>query len=301
MARKRIILLVGPTAVGKSSLALHCAPRLDAEIVTADSMQVYRGMDIGTAKPGPRERDLVLNPDESFDAARYQREADRSIGDILARGRTALVVGGTGLYIRALLRGLFHDPSAKREMKWEAKALYYRQLGSHPHKILSKVDKSAADRIHPSDVVRAQRALDVFLRTGRSITDHQDMHSFQENRYSALMIGLTRDRSELYRRINCRVDEMMRTGLLEEVLGLIRQGYSVGLPSMRGLGYRHMVGVLTGKTRREEAVETLKRDTRRYAKRQYNWFYRQESPTWFSYPFPQEEILATIREFLDSV
>lgn len=305
MSRKKILALVGPTGVGKSSLALRLAPVLNAEIISADSMQIYRGMDIGTGKPTARERGEVphhlvdcVNPDEPFHAALYQKLADRAIEDISGRGKTTMVVGGTGLYVKVLLHGLFEDSGANRFSNWKEKLIYYSSLGEDPYRILQEMDPEAAGRIHPNDRVRAQRALEVMIRTGKSITDFQRFHGFRQDRYEALVIGLTMDRDRLFDRIDARVDDMLRRGLLEEVRSLLEKGYSPDLPSMQALGYRHMAGVITGSLDISEAVRMLKRDTRRYAKRQYTWFRHQQKVSWFVAPFPYERILETIRAFL---
>lgn len=308
MDPKRIFVLVGPTAVGKTSLALQLAPELNAEIVSADSMQIYRGMDIGTSKPTAEERRRVahhlidvVDPDESFHAVQFQGGADRAIEDIHARGKTAMIVGGTGLYVKVLLHGLFEDPSVNKFDRWEEKLYYYSSLSDKPHKILESLDPAAAQRIHPNDHVRARRALEVFLRTGKSITDLQKQHGFKQDRYRALIMGLTMDRERLFNRIDARVDEMLRAGLLEEVGALMTRGYSPHLPSLRSLGYRHMTKVIAGELEVSEAVRLFKRDTRRYAKRQYTWFNNQEKTEWLSAPFGAEGILETIRAFLRSV
>jgi tRNA dimethylallyltransferase len=308
MDPKRIFVIVGPTAVGKTSLALQLAPELNAEIVSADSMQIYRGMDIGTSKPTAEDRRRVahhlidvVDPDESFHAVQFQEEADRAIEDIHARGKTAMIVGGTGLYVKVLLHGLFEDPSVNKFDKWEEKINHYRLLGETPHKTLESLDPAAAQRIHPNDDVRARRALEVFLRTGKSITDLQTQHGFKQDRYKALIMGLTMDRERLFERIDARVDEMVRAGLLEEVRALMARGCSPDLPSMRSLGYRHMTKVIAGEMEMSEAIRLFKRDTRRYAKRQYTWFKNQEKMEWLTAPFGAGGILETIRAFLRSV
>jgi tRNA dimethylallyltransferase len=308
MSPKRIVALVGPTGVGKSSLALRLAPALNAEIVSADSVQIYRGMDIGTGKPTTRERREVAHhlidcvaPDEPFHAAHYQKRADRAIEDVSGRGKTVMVVGGTGLYVKVLLHGLFEDSRAERFSNWKEKLIYYESFGEDPHRILKEMDPEAAGTIHPNDRVRAQRALEVMLRTGKSIIDLRKLHGFRQHRYEALVIGLTMDRERLFERIDARVDGMVRQGLLEEVRSLISKGYSPDLPSMQALGYRHMAGVLAGDVGMPEAVRMLKRDTRRYAKRQYTWFRHQQKVSWFEAPFPLERILETIRAFLEGM
>jgi len=302
--RGRIVVLVGPTAVGKTSRALQLAARFSAEIVSADSMQVYRGMDIGTAKPTAAERAAavhhlidIVSPDQAFDAKRFQRAADRAVAQIRERGRMPLVVGGTGLYVKALLHGLFHDPGGGGGGAWAPRVEAYRRLGEEPHAALLRVDPAAALAIHPNDRVRAQRALDVFLRTGASITAHRAGHRFREDRYEALVVGLRMERESLSRRIDLRVKAMVRRGLLEEVAGLLRQGFSADLPPMQSLGYRHMQTVLSGSASLEEARELLARDTRRYAKRQMTWFQHQESVTWFDASDPPEGMYERIQAF----
>jgi tRNA dimethylallyltransferase len=212
-----------------------------------------------------------------------------------------MMVGGTGLYVKALLHGLFEDPSVEKFGKWEEKLRHYKFLGEEPHTTLESLDPAAARRIHPNDHVRARRALEVFLRTGKSITDLQKEHGFQQDRYQTLTIGLTMDRERLFERINKRVDEMVRSGLEEEVRTLMARGYSPDLPSMRSLGYRHMTKVITGELEMAEAVRLFKRDTRRYAKRQYTWFRNQEKVEWLEASFEEKRILKTIRAFLRAV
>lgn len=305
-AGKKIVVLVGPTAVGKTPLSLGIAARWNTEVVSADSMQIYRGMDIGTAKP--TEEDLrrvshhlidVVDPDEAYNAARFQDEADRVIEDIHQREKIPLVVGGTGLYIKALLHGLFPEPMARRNPTWKSKLEAYRRLGDDPYQRLLSEDPEAAQKIHPNDFVRAQRALEVVLRTGKSITAFQQKHEFLMYRYNACLIGLTMDRERLYQRIDERVDRMIRKGLPEEVRGLMERGYTPDLPSMLGLGYRHMVLVLQGKRALSEGIRLLKRDTRHYAKRQMTWFKNQEKVNWYTDADPDRGIFNAIQRFLD--
>jgi len=283
----RILVLVGPTAAGKTRVSLEIAQSLDVEIVNADSMQVYRGMDIGTDKPGPRERASVahhlidiLDPDQAYSAARFQADADQAIRQILSRNRVPLVVGGTGLYIKALLHGLFPEVRGRGTARWEERLGDLRRLGENPYARLSVLDPGSAARIHPNDYVRAQRALEVFLKTGRSIDCFRAAHGFRENRYQALLVGLKTDRHRLNRRIHERVDRMIRRGWLEETRGLLEKGYAADLPAMRSLGYRHLVRVLRAEVSLEESREDIERDTRRYAKRQMTWFLNQEKVEW---------------------
>ncbi len=277
MDENRILVLSGPTATGKTGAALSLARLFPLEIVNADSMQVYRGMDIGTAKPSPDvRREIahhlvdVADPDEPYNAGRYVAEAERAILGIRSRGRFPLVVGGTGLYIRALLRGLDPLPSnpsvrARLAGRWEengGKALYGE---------LMRVDPASAARIHPRDKVRVVRALEVAEIMGEPASARKGCWSAGRNRYRVLFLVIMIDRAELYQRIDSRVDDMFREGLVEEVRGLLAKGYGRGLSSMGALGYRHVLSHLLDGVSLEKAVGQMKQDTRRYAKRQITW------------------------------
>jgi tRNA dimethylallyltransferase len=268
-------------------LALELADRWGGEIVSADSMQVYRHMDIGTAKPTPDERKRiphhlldVVNPDEPFDASLYIRLANGIIDDLQREERPVFVVGGTGLYIRALFGGLIAGPGAdvvlrrelKREMNHSGKAHLYQRLRTK--------DPRAADRIHPHDGVRIIRALEVLELTGRSIVDHQQEHLFQEAPYKVLRIGLCLDRERLNDRIERRTDRMIAEGFAEEVRRLLSMGYEESLKPMQSLGYRNMVSFLAGRQSLGDAIRQIKRDSCRYAKRQMTWFAADREIGW---------------------
>jgi tRNA dimethylallyltransferase len=265
---------------------LSVAERLNAEIVCADSRQVYRGMDIGTAKPTPAERMCVqhhlLNlvaPDEVYSAGRYGRDAGACLDALHARGARALVVGGTGLYLRALLWGLCDGPAADPELRraWLERE---RQEPGAVYRRLSDVDPASATAIHPNDWSKALRAVEVFELTGTPLSTTQHAHGFRAPRYPAVIVGLRRDRANLYRRINARVDAMAEAGLVNEVAGLMRQGYGSDAPGMRAVGYRQLVGALNGAYDLTEAIRLIKRDTRRYAKRQMTWFAPDPTVRW---------------------
>ncbi|MBM4465368.1 MAG: tRNA (adenosine(37)-N6)-dimethylallyltransferase MiaA [Chloroflexi bacterium] len=282
-----LIVLVGPTAVGKTRLALRLAQEFDGEIVSADSRQVYRGMDIGTAKPTLEERRRVphhlidvLAPDETFTLAQYQELAYQAIGDILARGRVPFLVGGTGQYVRAVVEG-WGIPRIPPNEKLRAKL--YRQAEAEGeealHARLWEVDPAAAQRIDPHNVRRVIRALEVYLETGQPISELQRK---KPPPYRILHIGLTMERQELYRRIDQRVDRMIEEGLVEEVRRLVERGYGYDLPSMSGLGYQQIGLYLRGLVSMEEAVQLIKRHTRRFVRHQYNWFRLDDANThWF--------------------
>ncbi len=284
---KPILIIAGPTAVGKTDASILLAQELDAEIVSADSMQIYRGMDIGTAKPTKEQRKLVYHhmidiaaPDQPYSVGDYLRDARAAIDGIIASGGTPIVVGGTGLYIRALMKGLFHGPPADLELREQ---LLLREGEGEPgilYSDLVKVDPEAAVKIHPNDLRRTVRALEVYYLRDRKLSDFQREHSFQDRPYRFRLLFLVRSRSELYPRIEQRVDQMIGAGLEAEVRALMEQGYIPGLSSMQGLGYKHFLDCFLGKTSREEAVALLKRDTRRYAKRQFTWFRREPEAVW---------------------
>ncbi len=286
-SEKPIIIIAGPTAVGKTDASILLARELGAEIVSADSMQIYRGMDLGTAKPTREQRKLVYHhmidivaSDQPYSAGDYLRDARAAIDGILASGGTPIVVGGTGLYIRALTRGLFHGPPADLELR---ERLLLREAEGEPgilYSDLVKVDPEAAVKIHPNDLRRTIRALEVYYLREKKLSVFQQEHSFQDRPYRFRLLFLVRSRSELYLRIEQRVDQMIAMGLEAEVKTLMEQGYRPGLSSMQGLGYKHFLDYFLGKTSREEAVALLKRDTRRYAKRQFTWFRREPDAQW---------------------
>jgi tRNA dimethylallyltransferase len=290
MKEKKIILVCGPTGVGKTGFAIDLATRVDAEIIGADSMQIYRYMDVGTAKPDARERSMVrhhlvdvVDPDQDFDAARFARMADSAIEGLHGRGMAAIVAGGTGFYFKALVHGLFRgtqaDPAVIAALEQEAAE------GADLHARLVAVDPDAAAKIHPNDLFRVIRALEVAVTQNTTISSLQDAHGFAGERYRTLKFGLYMDREKLYQRIEKRVDMMLDQGLIREVEGLLDRGYRSDLKSMQSIGYRHVCQYLRGDTGFDEMVALLKRDTRRYAKRQFTWFRRDKGMVWL---MPQE-------------
>jgi len=302
----KMVILQGPTASGKSELAVHLAENTGAEIINADSMQVYRRMDIGTAKPSgellhrvPHHLIDLVDPDQPFSAADFRREAETSIKDIVARGKRVVVSGGTGLYIRALTKGLAESPAGDESIRRELRELAAREGREELHRRLSLVDPVSASRLHPNDQVRIIRALEVHLLTGRPISEMQINHGFTQNSFISLKIGLLREREALYRSIDNRVDWMIGNGLEEEVRSLLASGYSPDLKAMRSLGYRHMCQFLTGGNSREEIIDLMKRDTRRYAKRQMTWFHQDPEINWIEYPENVAIIVQNVNDFFD--
>jgi tRNA dimethylallyltransferase len=303
--KPKLVIVFGPTAAGKSELVLELAPRLNAEVINADSQQVYRQMDIGTAKPSKAERAKVphhvidvVDPDEEFNVARYRELATAAAYDIRSRGKQAIVSGGTGLYIKALTRGLFvgpaQDAEIRRALHVEAEKNGLRSL----YQRLERVDSSATSWIHPNDRQRIIRALEVYQLTGKPISEWQKEHAFRESAFSTLKIGLDRQRAELYDRINQRCDQMIEAGLVHEVKGLFEKGYSRDVNSLRSVGYRHMGLFLVGRISFEEAVHLMKRDTRRLAKRQLTWFRRDEEIRWFHPERQTQDIHRAVERFI---
>lgn len=300
----KIITICGPTGIGKTGFAIALARELNGEIIGADSMQIYKYMDVGTAKPDDRERQLAihhlvdfLDPAEPFDAKRFTALADQIIFDIAKRGRVPVVAGGTGLYIRALLHGLFRGKAACPATLAKLNQTLEENGAPALHEQLKQCDPKAAEKIHPNDGFRIVRALEVFLTTGVPISQCQKSHDFKSDRYQSLTFGLRMDRERLYDRINLRVDIMMAQGLLDEVKGLVSQGYSLELKSMQSIGYRHMGLYLKGEVSLEEAVRLLKRDTRRYAKRQFTWFNKEKDLIWINAD-DTEKAIETAKNFL---
>jgi len=285
--RPQLMVVCGPTAAGKTDLALDLARHWPLEVVSADSRQVYRLMDIGTAKPTPAERARVPHhlldvvwPDESFDAARFSAMAADAIAGIYGRDRLPVVVGGTGLYIRALTGGLVDlprpDPALRARLQQEA-----AELGSAAlHRRLAAVDPAAARQLHGNDLVRIIRALEVFDQTGRPLSTWQSEHGFRAGRYHLLKIGLAPERAELYRRIDARAAAMFAAGLVEETAALLAAGYTPQHKALQTIGYREATRLLAGECTRQEALADVQQATRRYAKRQLTWFRADPEIIW---------------------
>jgi tRNA dimethylallyltransferase len=303
--RLKVVVVGGPTASGKSELAVRLAERFDGEVVNADSMQFYRKMDIGTAKPSP---DLlkraphhllgIVDPDVNFTAADFQQKARQAIIEIHGRGRLPVLVGGTGLYIKAVLSGLSDSPGADKAAREEYNRIANRYGNEALLEFLREVDPVSAARIHANNRVRIIRALEVFKQTGRTLSSFQDDHGFMMRWCDSLKIALHVERSELYDRINARVDRMIADGLVAEVESLLSMGYAPELKALSAIGYHEISGYLAGKQTLFEAVELIKRNTRRYAKRQLTWFNSDPEVSWFCYPDAFDEISAAVTRFL---
>ncbi len=282
-----LICLLGPTAVGKTEIAIEVAQRLNAEIVSVDSRQIYRQMDIGTAKPTPEEQQAArhhlidcVDISQPFSVADYQRLADTAITGIRNRGKRVLLVGGAGLYFRAVVDGLFEGPGADPARR-ERLAQEAAQHGVDVlHERLRACDPVAADRIHPNNIVRVIRALEVYELTGTPMSEHQQQWQPEKQRYPFIAFCLTMPRAHLYRRIEQRVDVMLANGLIAEVEALLAAGYSRDTVALQSFGYRELIAYLDRECTYVEAISQLKQNTRRFAKRQLTWFRKDTRLEW---------------------
>ncbi len=285
-----LLVLAGPTAAGKSALAMRLAPLLNTDIISADSAQVYRGLDIGTAKPTAEEQKLVRHhlidlvyPDEDYSVADYQRDARRVIEELWSRGRLPFLAGGTGLYLQAVIDNYaFGKSGGDRALRERLSAEADSKGPEALHERLKMIDPAAAEKIHPRDRRRIIRALEVFILEGRPISEQPVLTRQQESPYQVLIFGLTLPRPQLYRSIEDRVETMMAQGFFEEVQMLLRRGYSRSAPGMQVLGYRQLAACIDGEMTREEALAEIKKETRRLAKRQLTWFRRDPRIVWLN-------------------
>ena len=305
--KPNVLVICGPTASGKSELALRLAEKLDGEIINADSMQVYRGMDIGTAKPSTEERARIphhlidiVSPDQPFSAADFATAADTAIRDVCSRGKRPIVVGGTGLYIRALLQGLVDSPGNGGEIRQALRTEAQERGNDAMLEELRQVDPELAGRMHPNNLVRVIRALEVFRTTGIPLSRYQQEHAFSDQRYHSLQIGICVERPLLYSRIDQRVNLMLTQGLLQEVQGLLSAGYDPETKALRAIGYKEMTAHLAGEYDLDEATRLIKRNTRHYAKRQLTWFKADRDILWLEYPEKFDTIFQHAIEFFES-
>ena len=287
MKKKSLVILTGPTAVGKTDLSLKLAKAIGGEIISADSMQVYRRMDIGTAKLKKEEQEIphflidILEPEEEFNVVKFQVLAKKAMEEIYSRNHIPILVGGTGFYIQSILYDIDFkennkDNKIRKELEEQAKLLGAEYM----HQKLQQVDKKAAQEIHANNGKRVIRALEYFYQTGSKISEHNRDQREKQSNYNYAYFVLTMDRKKLYQRIEERVDSMMEQGLLEEVKGLVNERISETATSMQGLGYKELYAYLKGDCSLEEAIYIIKRDTRHFAKRQLTWFRREKDVIW---------------------
>jgi len=285
--KPRIVIILGPTAVGKTGLALDLASAFDGEIISADSMQVYRHLDIGTSKPSREERERVpqhlidiVNPDEEFNAALFHGLADAVIGKLQGK-KNIFVAGGTGLYIRTLTGGIIEGPGPDEALRKDYREALEKEEREALYSRLRKLDPRAAERIHPNDTVRIVRALETAELSGEPISEKQRRHGFRQVRYEFLKVGLYRDRGELYHRIDSRASQMIEAGLVEETEKIICMGYDENVKPLQSLGYKYIIRYIRKELTLEEALKLMQRDTRHYARRQMTWFRGEGDIEWF--------------------
>lgn len=302
-----LIILTGPTAAGKTELSIQLAKAVGGEIISADSMQVYRGMDIGTAKITKEEQQGVrhhlidiLDPKEDFHVVKFQEMAKAAIKEIYSRGHIPILAGGTGFYIQAVLYDIDFDEKEETALRKELEERAAKEGAESLHEELSRVDPKAAQEIHANNVKRVIRALEFYCQTGKRISEHNEEQREKEAAYRSAYFVLTMDRKRLYERIDRRVDLMLAQGVAEEVKRLWEEGVPENATSMQGIGYKEFFPYLKGECSLEEAVYILKRDTRHFAKRQLTWFRRERDVLWIDKDqyLGEEEILAYMLEVL---
>ena len=304
----QLIVVAGPTASGKTSLSIQLAKQLNTEIISADSMQIYRYMDVGSAKPTAEEMDGVVHhlidevsPFEEFSLKQYTDLAKKAIEEIQSKGKIPIIVGGTGLFINSVIDNIAfseteNDENIRRELNQYAKKNGNQAL----HKILEEIDYDSAEKIHYNDVKRTVRAIEVFRTTGVPMSEHIRRSKMLPSPYDLFYIGLTMDRTVLYEKINQRVDRMMENGLQEEVKKLLSMGLDDSYQSMQGIGYKELIWCLQDRMPLEKAIEMIKQESRRYAKRQLTWFKRDKRIQWFDSSKPRltERVTGQLNEFI---
>lgn len=309
MKKKPLIILTGPTAVGKTRASISLAKAVNGEIISADSMQIYKGMDIGSAKITTEEMCGVrhylideLLPSEEFHVVRFQQMAKAAIDEIYKKGKIPVLVGGTGFYIQAVLYDIdFTENPSEHAYREELSEIARKNGTEYLHNLLKQVDKKAAEEIHPNNTKRIIRALEFYHQTGKPISEHNEEQRQKESPYNFVYFVLNDDRAHLYTRIDKRVEEMIEEGLEQEVRTLKDAGYTKDMVSMQGLGYKEMLDYLNGGCSLEEAVSIIKRDTRHFAKRQITWFKRERDVLWINkqdYQYDEEKILAAMLDLL---
>ncbi len=291
---KQVIVIVGPTASGKTKLSIELAKRLDGEIISADSMQVYKYMDIGTAKPKADEMQGIKHylvdeilPNQEFNVVRFKELAEKYLEEIIEKDKQPVIAGGTGLYISSLVNNInFSETECDWELRKQLSSEAEKKGPGYIYEKLKQLDPEAAAAIHPNNVKRVIRALEVLLQTQKPISYHNEKSREIPPKYKYIMLGLTIERDKLYDRINKRVDMMLENGLVNEVRRLVELGFSDSITSMQGIGYKEILYYLRNEITLEEATELIKRESRRYAKRQLTWFRRINEIKWFSIDNP---------------
>lgn len=309
MKKKPLIILTGPTAVGKTKASIGLAKAIGGEIISADSMQVYKKMDIGSAKIRDDEMEGVnhylidvLDPAEEFNVVLFQKMAKQAMEEIYANGHIPIVVGGTGFYIQALLYNIdFTQENEDNHIRTELETIAKEQGADYLHQMLREIDARSAETIHANNVKRVVRAIEYYRQTGKPISEHNEKERQKESPYTFAYFVLMDERQKLYDRIEKRIDVMVEEGLLDEVKALYEEGYTRDMVSMQGLGYKEILDYLDGKMTLEEAIYVLKRDTRHFAKRQITWFKREKDVCWIdksAFQYDEDRILAEMLNIL---
>ena len=287
MDKSKVIVICGPTASGKTALSIELAKKINGEIISCDSMQIYKYMDIGTAKPTPEEQKEVkhhlidfVEPDQRYSVAEYKKDAEKSIEEILAKGKTPIIVGGTGLYVDSLIYGIEYpeielDEEYRKQLEKEIEEKGLESL----YNKAKEIDSKAMEKISPNDKKRIMRVVEIYKATGKTKTEQEIESRTHEVKYDYKVFAIKMDREKLYERINKRVDLMVKKGLIEEVQNILKK-YDKFPTAMQGLGYKEVVEYLEGKTTKEEMIEKIKMQTRRYAKRQITWFKKNKQTIW---------------------
>lgn len=305
MKKIPVIVIAGATASGKTALSVEIAKKYNGEIISADSMQIYKEMNIGTAKPEEAEKQGIthhlmdfLPPDVQYSVADFVEDAHEAVGNIIKKGKIPVMVGGTGLYINSFVNDISFDDGGKDENVRRELEEYAKENGCTAlWNMLKEIDLESAENIHPENVKRVIRAIEFYRVSGKTISEHNKESRLSESRYNPLMFAIKWDREELYRRIDMRVDIMMESGLWDEVYALYKKGYTKKMQSMQGIGYRQLLDCIRGFSTKEEAVNIIKRDSRRYAKRQNTWFKRDERIHWLD---AKNDILKQSECYIDS-
>ncbi len=302
--KPKLLVILGPTAVGKSKLGIEIAKRIGGEIVNADSLQVYTNLNIGTAKPDEELRKQVphhmidiINPDEEFNAGMYRKAAQGVISGLYERSAKIILVGGTYLYVRVLLYGIIEGISRDSEIRERLRKLKSIFGLSYVYETLKALDPDAAFRIHPNDYIRIERALEAYYLTGSRMSELQEKHGFKENEYEVKKIGLYEEREPLKKKIDERVDRMVEEGLVDEVRKLREMGYGKELKPMQSIGYRHINQYLDGEVTLDKAIELIKRDTKRFAKRQMTWLRKDKDIHWYHISEDWDKIMKEVESF----
>ena len=309
MKKKPLIILTGPTAVGKTKASIGLAKAIGGEIISADSMQVYKKMDIGSAKIRDDEMEGVnhylidvLDPAEEFNVVLFQKMAKQAMEEIYANGHIPIVVGGTGFYIQALLYNIdFTQENEDNHIRTELETIAKEQGADYLHQMLREIDARSAETIHANNVKRVVRAIEYYRQTGKPISEHNEKERQKESPYTFAYFVLMDERQKLYDRIEKRIDVMIEEGLLDEVKALYEEGYTRDMVSMQGLGYKEILDYLDGKMTLEEAIYVLKRGTRHFAKRQITWFKREKDVCWIdksAFQYDEDRILAEMLNIL---